>query len=94
MFFCIIPFPDKLNKLPALITNNHVISKNDILKDNKIKFTLNNDTLSFEIKIDNFRKVYTNERFDVTFIEIKKSGNLDINSFLDLDYQIFENNAH
>ena len=93
-FFCIIPFPDKLNQIPALITNNHVISKKDILKDNKIKFTLNNDTLSFEIKIDNFRKVYTNERYDITIIEIKKSDNLDINSFLDLDYHIFKNNAN
>ena len=44
-FFCRINYLD--NSIPVLITNNHVISKKDILKDNKIKFTLNNDTLSF-----------------------------------------------
>ena len=29
-FLYIIPFPDKLNKLPVLITCNHVLSREDI----------------------------------------------------------------
>ena len=34
-FFCKIPFPDKFHQLPVLITNNHIITENDIIK--KIK---------------------------------------------------------
>ena len=91
-FFCIIPFPDKFKQLPVLITNNHVITKNDIIKNNKIKFTLNNYLLSFEILIDNFRKIYTNEIYDVTIIEIKEKDNLEMNSFLEIDAEIFKDN--
>ena len=29
-FFCLIPFPDKRNLLPVLITNNHIINEKDI----------------------------------------------------------------
>ena len=34
---CKIPFPNKNNFLPVLITNHHVISKEKALKDKKIK---------------------------------------------------------
>ena len=91
-FFCIIPFPDKFHLLPVLMTNNHVISENDIIKNNKIEFTMNNDKLKFEIIINNFRKIYTNE--DMTIIEIKENDNLSMNSFLEIDYQIFKDNPN
>jgi len=31
-FFCLIPFPDKFNLLPVLITNNHVLDKKKFKK--------------------------------------------------------------
>lgn len=31
-FLCKIPFPTSYNLLPVLITNNHVLNKNDILR--------------------------------------------------------------
>ena len=31
-FFCRIPFPDKNNMLPVLITNNHIINDNYYIK--------------------------------------------------------------
>ena len=62
-FFCIIPFPDKFHQIPVLMTNNHVISEDDLEKNNKIKFTINNDKLSFEITIDDFRKIYTFSKY-------------------------------
>ena len=40
-FFCIIPFPDKFHLLPVLMTNNHVITEDDIMKVRKIEFTMN-----------------------------------------------------
>ena len=93
-FFCIIPFPDKFHPLPVLITNNHLIKENDIQKGAKIKFTLNNDKLSFEIVIDELRRVYTNEIYDITIIEIKEKDNLEMNSFLEIDDQLFKDNAN
>ena len=33
-FFCKIPFPNKDNMLPVLITNNHVINADVLFKEN------------------------------------------------------------
>ena len=93
-FFCIIPFPDKFHQLPVLITNNHIITENDIIKKNKIKVTINNDKLKFVIIIDEFRKIYTNKDYDITIIEIKENDNLDMNLFLEIDDQIFKDNIN
>jgi len=91
--FCAIPFPDKYNRLPVLITNNHVLESEDIVEGKIIKFSINNEKHKYEIKIDDKRKRYTNEKYDITFIEIKKEiDNLNINSFLDIDEDIFEEN--
>lgn len=93
-FFCLIPFPDKGNSLPVLITSNHVIEKKDIIEGKKIELTLNNDEKCFEIIIDNSRKVYTNKKYDITFIEIKKSDGFDLNSFLDIDERILKDHSN
>ena len=91
--FCAIPFPDKYNRLPVLITNNHVLKGEDIVEGKTIEFSLNNEKQKYEIKIDDKRKRYTNQKYDITFIEIKKEiDNLNINSFLDIDEDIFEEN--
>ena len=84
-FFCAIPYPNKYNRLPVIITNNHVLEESDITIGSNINFSLNNDSTKFTILIDNTRKVYTNVKYDITIIEIKESDKLDINSFLDID---------
>ena len=71
-FFCKIPFPDELNLLPVLITNNHVLEEKDIIPGKKIKFSLNENKYSFEILMDDIRRTYTNKDYDITIIEIKK----------------------
>ena len=92
-FFCAIPFPDKYNRLPVLVTNNHVLNNKDIKEGKIIKFSTNNEENKFEIKIDSNRKKYTDENFDITFIEIKKDiDKININSFLDIDDDIFDEN--
>ena len=92
-FFCAIPFPDKYNKLPVLVTNNHVLKSEDIKDGKIIRFSKNNGEHKFEIKMCVKRKKYTNEKYDITFIEIKKDvDNININSFLDIDDGIFEEN--
>ena len=88
-FFCNIPIGWS-NILPALITNNHVLNINDIQPGETIKFSLNNDNKQYNILIDNTRKTYTNEFYDVTIIQIKENDKIDEKSFFDLDKQIFE----
>ena len=87
-FFCLIPFPDFYNQIPVLITNNHVLDENHLKSGNKIKFSLQNDKIFYEIKIDKSRVTYTNQKFDFTLIEIKESDNLNVN-FLEIDKDIY-----
>ena len=85
-FFCKIPFPNKENMLPVLITNNHVIS-GDILfkKDELIKLDIKNEENIKTINLNN-RLKYTNEDYDVTIIEIKNEDN--VNHYLEIDDKV------
>ena len=87
-FLCLITFLDKSNPLTVLITNNHILGKDDISIGKIINFDINDE--NFKIKIDNSIKTYTNKKYDITFIEIKKNVALNINKFLEIDYEIFE----
>ena len=91
-FFCVIPFPDKFNLLPVLITNYHVIKEDDLKISKKVKFSLDNEEIHFEIEISENRKFYSNEKYDVTIIEIQNKDNLDLNTFLEIDEQVFKDN--
>jgi hypothetical protein len=81
-FFTKIPYKSIL--LPVLITARHVINVNDINKD--ITITLNDDKEKKLFKIDNERKMYSNEKLDVSIIEIKEKD--EINNYLELDDEI------
>ena len=94
-FFCKIPFPDTYNLLPILITNNHILNKNEIGLNKKINLTLNIGQKLYKILLDDSRKIKTFEKpYDVTFIEIKKKDGLDIDNFLEIDNQIFAKNPN
>ena len=84
-FLASIPYPDRFNLLPVLITCNHVISGNE--REIKLIF---NDELERTLKLNNTRKIYTNEYKDITIIEIKKEDNFNCNNFLEIDYDIFD----
>ena len=92
-FFCNIQ-NNWNNNLKVLITNNHVLNKNDIKPGNLINISLDNDSKYYKILIDESRLTYTNESYDVTFIEIKEDDKLNENSFFELDKQIFKENAN
>ena len=81
--FCKIPFPNKKNMLPVLITNNHIINK-EILnkKDDKISIDIKEKSDIKELNLNN-RKKYTNEEHDITIIEIKEND--EIKNYLELD---------
>ena len=81
---------DEWEPIRVFITNNHVLDEDNIKPGKAIFFSLNNEKEKFEIEIDESRKTYTNEEYDVTIIEIKKKDNLPKDSFLDIDNNICE----
>ena len=85
-FFTKIPFKSKL--LPVLITNNHILNQNDIKNNETIILDLNNDKILKKLKIDNNRLRYTNEKLDITIIEIKENEDKLNNEYLKLDDNI------
>ena len=87
---CVCKIPYQNNKLlTVLFTNNHVISQNDLIINNQIEITMNDDNEIRSILIDNSRIFFTDPDLDVTIIEIKP--NIDkINNFLELDEKIFK----
>ena len=85
-FFVKIPY--KTNMLPVLITNDHVINIDDILNKSIISIYINNDKKRKTIKLDNNRKIYSNEKYDITIIEIKENEDKLDNKYLELDDKI------
>ena len=82
-FICKTP----LLKNPVLITNNHVLNKNEIKNGKIIKLIINNKKPN-TIEIDNSRVKFTNpdKSIDITIIEIKpKKDGIGINNYLELD---------
>ena len=77
-FFYKINLPNKENKLNVLITNNHIINEKIIEKKEKIKININNKIKKLEL--DN-RIYYTNEKYDVTILEIKKEDEINCEYF-------------
>ena len=90
-FLCLIPYPDRLNQLPVLITCNHILGKDDIIPGKKIQLIFN-DKLLKSLELDESRIIYTSEEneFDTTIIEIKADDGFDINNMLEIDYDIYK----
>ena len=92
-FFCKLQFPDKSYYLPVIITNYFIIGKDDIINNEEIKIYFNNNV--YISKIDKDKKIYTNEEYDITIIEIKQKLNkfpyFDIDDNIDnnIDNNIF-----
>ena len=69
-FLCRIPYPDEFNLLPVLITNQHVLDKDEIIKNKALKITFNNDKISKIIELTDNRKIYSSKFYYTTIIEI------------------------
>ena len=69
--------------IKVFITNNHAINKDLLYQNNfQLKLDIKAENLNKIINLDN-RLKYTNEKYDVTIIEIKEEDN--IQNFLELD---------
>ena len=91
-FFSLVPFPNKTLLVPVLMTNNHVLGKEDIIKGKKINIKM--EDKKFSILIDDSRRVFTDQSFDITIIEMINSDGLDFNKFLDIDDSIYKENFY
>ena len=83
-FFVKVPYKSKI--LPVLITTNHAINIDDILSNKNISLYLNNGKMT--IKLDDNRLRYTNEKLDITIIEIKENADKLNVKYLELDDEI------
>ena len=92
-FFCYIPYKNR--KLKVLMTNYHVINKH-FLNENDIIVLGINDEKEFKkisLRDGDDRKIYINENYDLTIIEIKDEDKLNDYNFLELDNYLFEKNS-
>ena len=85
-FFVKIPYKSKL--LPVLITANSVVNQNDIQNNKIILLYFNNDKAIKRIKLDNNRLIYSNEKLNITIIEIKENQDNLNNNYFELDDEI------
>jgi len=85
-FFVKIPYKSIL--LTVLITTNQVINTDDIKNNKNISLYLGNDKKIKTIKLDNNRLKYTNEKLDITIIEIKEDEDNLNNKYLELNDEI------
>ena len=88
-FICKIKNKNNLYEIPVLITCNHVLNENDLTIGNEINLVFNN-TKYIKLKINKIRKIYTNSRYDITIIELKKNDNFNENEMLEIDENIFQ----
>lgn len=88
-FFCFIPFPDKKSKFPVLITNNHILDEQVTSIGETFNYSISDNKISGILKIDKKRKIYTNKNEDITIIEISQKDEINLDSFMELDYNIF-----
>jgi hypothetical protein len=91
-FFCKIHYSPNNSISHLLIINNIHIKEKDTEFGNEIQIILNN--VKSVLKIDNSRKIYKENKKDgITILEIKPSDNIDINSFLEFDYNNIQDNS-
>ena len=69
-----------------LITCNHVL--NDLKIGNKVKLIFENEKEKIII-LDKSRKMYTNQKYDITIIELKEDE-FDLNDYLKIDDEIYK----
>ena len=80
-FFCKIPVSKKKN-LEVLMTNNHIINKDYLEKENKITISIKDDKYIKSISLrDKF--TYTNEEYDITIINLNDNEGENLFEFLE-----------
>jgi len=91
-FFCFIPYKNRF--LRVLITNYHVINEQFIKENNKIKFGIDDEKYLNDIFLNDNRKIYLNESYDLAMIEITDQDQLNKDIiFLNFDDYLFQKDS-
>ena len=88
-FFCKIPYNERM--ISVLITNYHIIDDNFFEKNTQIKLYINDKRIL--LNIDKNSKLYSSpiNKYDIIIIKIKEE--YEINNYLEIDPNIFNNNS-
>ena len=90
-FLCkILTVNSSTYNIPVLITYNHIIKKQNIINNDNITISVNNEDL-YTINLNSYKSIYTNIELDITIIEL--NNNEDIN-FLYIDINESLNNLY
>jgi len=82
-FLCRIQF--KIN-IYALITSNNILNKGDLISGENILVYFKNNDKYINLIIDNTRKCYSSEVYQITIIEIIPKDNVNFITYLDIDF--------
>ena len=87
-FFCKIDYEGKLT--PVLITTNQIIDNDFMNHNNQINITINDIHKTISININT--KIYSSDKdqYDITILKLKEG---EINNFLELDSNIFNDDS-
>ena len=84
-FFCYIPLRDK--KIPVLIIPSSIIYENEIIA------SMDENKLQKKINLNKNKIINNNNKYNISIIEISLDDNLNKNNFLELDENLFTDNA-
>ena len=87
-FFAKLPYKSTLKNV--LITNKHILNKDDLKVGKILKVSINNEEEYKEIEMDGKRLILVDEEKDLTIIEIREKDK--INNYLDIDERYNLNN--
>ena len=91
VFFCYIPYDNIETRLKVLMTASTIIRKEDIKLGKKIEIKYVSNNKTYFLFISSERKVYINEKFDITFIEIKETDYIQNINYLEFEESIIMN---
>ena len=91
-FFVTIINESKLNPMNVLITCYHVLDENDLLEGKVLKLIINNNKVIKTLKMTKSRKIYTNKKYDISIIELKKTDLFNEEDMLSIDANIYDKN--
>ena len=81
-FFCRIPFGINIH---ALITSNKILNNGDLISGQNILIYFKNNDKYINININDTRKCYSSETYQITIIEIIPYDNINFIDYLDIN---------
>ena len=89
-FLVTITNESKLNPMNVLITCYHVLDENDLSEGKVLKLIFNNNKTIKTLKMTKSRKTYTNQKYDISIIELKKTDFFNEEDMLSIDTNLFK----